>query len=243
MSTDLLFLKSKSILFAEDDKIVREQMGDILSMVFKEVFIAKDGEEAHVLYEERRPDILLLDIMMPKKDGLKLVKQIRLEDYDTPIVILSSFSNQEYLMKALNLSIDGYLIKPVSLQSILDAMNNAIKRRTDDMRLLNIGKGVYYNANTKEMYKNGIAVSLGEKELKFLTLLIDNHSKVLAKEEIEERLWTEKPPCDTALKCIVSRIRKKLGNDLVVSVRGIGYKIGMDLNILNRQNIIGGNRE
>lgn len=109
MSMDVLLLRNKNILLAEDDKVVREQMGATLEMVFREVFVVKDGEEAFRVYEEKKPDILLVDIMMPKKDGLKLVKQIREKDYDTPIVMLSSFSDQEYLMKALNLSVDGYL--------------------------------------------------------------------------------------------------------------------------------------
>ena len=143
MSMDVLLLRNKNILLAEDDKVVREQMGATLEMVFREVFVVKDGEEAFRVYEEKKPDILLVDIMMPKKDGLKLVKQIREKDYDTPIVMLSSFSDQEYLMKALNLSVDGYLIKPIALQNIIDTLCSALKRRTSDVKIIRLAKDIY----------------------------------------------------------------------------------------------------
>ncbi len=235
MSAELLFLKSKSVLFAEDDKVVREQMGAILEMVFQKVYVAKDGEEAYAIYEENRPDVLLVDIMMPKKDGLRLVKQIRQSDYNTPIVILTSFNTQEYLMKAANLSVDGYLIKPIALHHLIEVMGNAAKRSTVDLKIVKIGENLYYNGGTKELVKEGRRICLGSKELEFFELLLQNYTRVLSREEIEHTLWPRDPACESAVKAIVSRVRKKLGEETVVSIRGIGYKINMQSDALGSE--------
>ncbi len=229
MSIDLLLLKNKSVLFAEDDKVVREQMREILELIFKNVMIAKDGEEAFQMYEEKKPDILLIDIMMPKKDGLKLAKQIRQNDYNIPIVVLTSFVDRNLLMKSVNLSLDGYLVKPAGLNTITDTICKAIKRKSIDLKILKIAEGTYYNHGTKELTKNGKKISLGVKEQEFFELLLNNYTKTVTKEKIEHTLWIDKPACDSALKFLVSRLRKKLGKETIVSVRGIGYKLNFNL--------------
>ncbi len=225
MSSNLLLLKHKSVLFAEDDKIVQEQMSAILGMIFQTVFLAKDGEEALHIYEEKRPDILLLDIMMPGRDGLKLIAQIRQSDYTTPIVILTSFKKQDYLIKAANLAIDGYLIKPVALQSIIDTMCSAIQRTSQHNRIIKLSDNTYYNDGTKEILQNNHIVTLGVKEYELFELLLRNAPNVVTKDEIENRLWVDNPACDSAIKGLVLRIRKKLGDDVIHSVRGLGYRL------------------
>lgn len=106
MNSSLLVLKSKRILFVEDDAITRMEISNTLKMLFKAVYCARDGEEAYNLYEDERPDIILTDVRMPKKDGIKLTRQIRQIDYNTPIVILTSFDDKNTLLNAANLAID-----------------------------------------------------------------------------------------------------------------------------------------
>ncbi len=211
MIGDLLLLKDKSILFAEDDKVARVQMTDVLSMIFGKVFSAKDGEEAYRMYEDEKPDLIITDIKMPKIDGLKLVKQIRRNDYDTPIIMLTSFAEQDLLMSAANLSIDGYLVKPVELGGIVDTICKAMKRTHREAGLIELGKDIFYNSATKELYQNGTLVSLGIKEQELLALLMSNKTKTVSKDEIARELWPLDPICESAVKNLVLRIRKKLG--------------------------------
>lgn len=225
MIRNMLLLKDKSVLFAEDDTITRNQMGDILKMIFHRVYTAEDGEEAYRLYEDESPHVIITDIKMPKRDGLSLVKQIRQDDYDTPIIILTSFAEQELLLHAANLSIDGYLVKPVDLESLTRTICKAIQRTDKDMGLIPLGKRLYYNSATKELYLNGMVISLGVKEQDLLALLINNRHKTITKEEIGKALWPLDPICDSAIKNIVLRVRKKLGLDIIISVRGIGYRL------------------
>lgn len=225
MLRNLLLLKDKSILFAEDDTITRDETADVLKMLFGKVFLAKDGEEAYALYEDESPDIILTDIKMPKKDGLKLIKQIRQNNYNTPIILLTSFDEQNLLMHAANLSIDGYLIKPIKLEILTDTLCKAIMRTHKDEGLIMLGKQLFYNSATKELYQNGSILALGIKEQELLILLIHNRHKTVTKEEIIIKLWPLDPICDSAIKNLILRLRKKLDADIIVSVKGVGYRL------------------
>lgn len=225
MVRNMLLLKNKSVLFAEDDNITRNQMSEVLEMIFHKVHTASDGEEAYRRYEDESPDVIITDIRMPKKDGLSLVKQIRQNDYDTPIILLTSFAEQELLLNAANLSIDGYLVKPIDLERLTITICRAIQRTDKDIGLILLGKRLYYNSATKELYLNGNVISLGVKEQELLLLLINNRHKTVTKEEIGKTLWPLDPICDSAIKNIVLRLRKKLELAIIISVRGIGYRL------------------
>ncbi|DAB37940.1 MAG: regulator [Sulfuricurvum sp. GWF2_44_89] len=225
MIRNMLLLKEKSVLFAEDDTITRTQMGEILEMLFAKVYVAEDGEEAYQIYEEEFPDIIITDIKMPKKDGLNLIKRVRQNNYSIPIVLMTSFAEQELLLDAANLSIDGYLVKPVELEKLTFTVCRAIQRTHKNEGLIILGKKLFYNSATKELYFNGSVVSLGMKEQELLLLLINNRHKTISKDEIGKVLWPLDPICDSAIKNIVLRLRKKLGLDIIISVRGIGYRL------------------
>lgn len=225
MMKNLSLLTNKSILFVEDDTITRDEIAEILEMLFGNVFSAKNGEEAYALYEDESPDIILTDIKMPKKDGLKLIKQIRQNDYTTPIILLTSFDEQNLLMSAANLSIDGYLIKPIKLELLTEALCKAIMRTHKNTGLVMLGKQLFYNYATMELYQNGSIVALGIKEQELLVLLINSRAITVTKDEITKKLWPLDPVCDSAIKNLILRLRKKLDADIIISVKGIGYRL------------------
>lgn len=225
MIRNMVLLKDKSVLFAEDDTITRIKIGEILEMLFGKVYIAADGEEAYRLYEDESPDILITDIKMPKKDGLSLIKHIRQYNYNIPIILMTSFADQEILLNASNLSIDGYLVKPVELEKLAFTICRAIQRTHKNEGLILLSKNLFYNSATKELYHNNLLVTLGGKEQELLLLLINNRHTTVSKEEIGKALWPLDPICDSAIKNIVLRVRKKLGMDIIISVRGIGYRL------------------
>jgi len=225
MIHNMLLLKEKRILFAEDDIITRTQMGEILEMLFGEVYTASDGEEAYRIYEDESPDLIITDIKMPKKDGLNLIRRIRQNNYEIPIILMTSFAEQEMLLHAANLSIDGYLVKPVELEKLTFAVCKAIQRSHKNEGLIVLGKNLFYNVATKELYYNNSVVVLGVKEQELLVLFIHNRHKTVTKDEIGKTLWPLDPICESAIKNIVLRLRKKLFIDIIISVRGIGYRL------------------
>jgi two-component system, OmpR family, response regulator VanR len=225
MVGDIAFLKNKTVLFAEDDFIMQEQVKEILEMLFKQVYCEDNGVSAYDSYLEYRPDIVLTDIKMPQMDGLSLVEKIRKKDYDTPIIMITSFSEQELLLNATNLSIDGYIIKPIDLNSLVQTITKSMQRSNKNQGLINLRDDIYYNSGTQELYQNGEIVVLGQKELELVKLLITNYPKTVSKEDISQALWPYESICESAIKNLVLRIRKKLNSDIIVSVRGIGYRL------------------
>jgi two-component system, OmpR family, response regulator VanR len=227
LNGEILLLKNKSVLLAEDDTTTRIQTAKALGMIFGKVFTAEDGEEAYWVYEDESPDLLITDVRMPKKDGLKLIKAIRQNDYDLPIIIMTSFSEKEMLMTALNNSVDAYLIKPVELGSMVDAIRKAMQRVHRTLGFFDLGHGVQYNYDTKELYQNSEAIELGGKEQEFLELLMSNPTATATKDEIAKKLWPLDPICSSAIKNLVLRIRKKIGDDLILSVKSVGYRLNI----------------
>lgn len=227
MGDNLLFLKSKTILFAEDDKIINSQITEVLEMLFKKVFSVEDGKKAYEIYEEESPDIIISDIKMPKMNGLLLVEKIRKNDYQIPIILLTSYMEQELLVDAANLSIDGYIIKPIELNRLISVVNKAMQRVQNNYGLVSLNEKLFYNLDTQELYENDSLVFLGVKELELLKLLIKNSPRTTTKEEISIELWPFESIGESSIKNLILRIRKKIDSDIIVSVRGVGYRLDL----------------
>ncbi|WP_419764344.1 MAG: response regulator transcription factor [Arcobacter sp.] len=232
MSDDsLFFLKSKTVLFAEDDIIIKSQITEVLEMLFKKVFSVDNGEKAYEVYAEKFPDMIISDIKMPKMDGLSLVEKIRQHDYNIPIVLLTNFNEKEYLSKAVNLSVDGYIIKPIEFNTLTQTITKAMKRvHPQDSEIIELAEGLSFNFKTQEVYVKDQLVSLGIKELELLKLLIQHHSRTVTKEEISEKLWPLDTISESSIKNLILRIRKKFHDDIIISVRGIGYRLNISSN-------------
>lgn len=230
-----LLLKNKRVLFVEDEEEIKEQVSEVLEMLFKEVLIANDGIKGYEIYEDELPDIIISDIIMPKMDGIKLTKKIRQTDYETPIILLTACTGADMLVDAANLSVDGYVVKPIDLNILISTLSNAMRRVKKEEGLIQLNENIFYHSGTQELYKDGSLVSLGVKEVELLKLLITNKSETVVKEKISETLWPLESICESAIKNLILRIRKKLGDDMIISVRGIGYRLN---NITNSTQIL-----
>lgn len=219
--------QNKSILYVEDDISSRTRMAELLEMLFENVYTAKDGEEAWSIYTQNECDIVLTDIKMPSKDGLSLTKQIRNCDYATPIVLLSSFTDHDFLLKAANLSVDGYIIKPIDADTLLKTLGKAFERtKKEENLILKIDTDIFYNVSSRELYqKDGTLIDLSAMELKLLELLVDNSDHLVTKDKISETLWPLEQPSESSIKNIILRLRKKVGEEAIHSVYGIGYRL------------------
>lgn len=225
MIKNMLLFKDKSVLFAEEDNIIRANMSGILVMLFGKVFSASDGEEAYELYKSESPDIIMTDIKIAKKNGIDLIKDIRKEDNNTPIILFAATQEQALLAHANELSIDGYLTKPIDVERLTHAICKAIQRTPKYVGMTGLAEDLLYNSDTKELCRNGKVVVLGVKEQELLQLLINNRHRTVTKKEIAKVLWPLESEYNSAVKNIVLRLRKKLDSDIIVSVRGIGYRL------------------
>ncbi|MGB5793051.1 response regulator transcription factor [Poseidonibacter sp.] len=122
------------ILFVEDEEATRKNYVTYLKMLFSEVYEAKDGEIAYQLYKEKKPDILILDVNIPKLNGLELLEKIRENDYTTKAIMCTAHSDQNFLLQAVSLQLTKYLVKPVSRQELKEALDLAISELNGDTK-------------------------------------------------------------------------------------------------------------
>lgn len=221
-------LKSANILLVEDEEILLNTMAKLLTNFFANVLVACNGEEALCVYEKNLVDIIITDINMPKLNGLNFVEKIREIDQKIPILFLSAYSDREKLLRAINLQVNGYLVKPASTKSLLSACDKALNKNIDDKinkDVICIFKNLQYNNITKQYLLDNQILALGARELELLNLLVKASGQTVTKDELLDILWGHKIVGTNALKSVINRLRKKIGSDYIENVKFIGWRI------------------
>jgi DNA-binding response OmpR family regulator len=213
------------IMVVEDDEIACENAIEYLSTSFCHVLEASNGLEAWQLYCQHKPHIIITDIMMPKINGLELVQRIRQNDKTTQVIITSAHSSKEYLLKAIELRLVKYLIKPI-VQSELD---EALKQCCDFFleeknNIITLFDNTCFDLFNKTIQKEGEIIHLRSKESLLLELLVKNRSHVVSYEEIERTVWQDNPMSKDALKTVIRDLKKKLDCNCFKNLSGVGYK-------------------
>jgi len=221
---------SYDLLFIEDEKAIRDNYVEFLKRYFRNVYEAQDGEEAYKIYRDKKPDILIVDINIPKLNGIELLKKIRENDYKTKAIMLTAHSDTSYLLDAVGLKLTKYLIKPVTRAQLKDALNLVFEElKLYDIlpkKILSLKEGFVWNYETKELF-NKDEVVLTDKEKKLLSLLLSNINTTYSYEEIIEELWNSDDDKVIHLKTIIKNLRKKLPKDTIKNIFGVGYKINI----------------
>ena len=225
MQSNESIYKNMKILYAEDEAGIRENVSFVLSLFFKEVVVAKDGQEALEYFEASRPDLLIFDICMPKLDGIEVIKHIRKVDKKIPIIVLTAHTEQQYLFRAVELNITRYLVKPFSKDSLLEAIDKCVAILMEGPEDIFIGEHYRYNTFERNLYFQEKIIRLSHNELKLLHTMSKNPLKVYSFEELLEAIWGWETVSKEALKSLVKNLRKKLPVPLIQNVFGVGYKL------------------
>lgn len=215
-------LKDVSILCVEDENGIRNSVVETLKYYFNEVYEAHNGEEAYEIYLDYKPKIILTDIDMPKLNGIELVKKIRATDTNVMIIMLTAYSNEEYLIDLINLNINQFILKPLNLKKLNVALEKYISSNfSDDITLCEDIKVDF--SKRKLIYKETELIDLRKREADFLHILHKNSTKVTTYEEIEEELWQDKYMTTHALKSFIKELRGKLPVNFIKNVPQMGY--------------------
>jgi len=218
----LNLLSNKKVLYAEDEFNLQSNVAEILELFFDEVIVASDGEEAIDAYDVHHPDVLILDICMPKLDGLEVVKYIRKNNKKVPIVLLSAHTEEMYLWRAVEKRICKYLKKPFNKELLLKALEACSMELADYVVDICIGKGSYNQCN--KIFSVGNAnIQLSKTESNLLEYLILRASKTVSFDDISEHLWGYEVLNKEAVKSLIKGIRRKIGKETIKNVYGIGY--------------------
>ena len=224
MNTKMLEqLSNYNVLYAEDDAGVRKNVAEMLTLLFKEVYVACDGEEAYQLFEEHIPDIVITDIKMPRLSGIELAKKIRKKDENTQILIISAHTQVDYMLEAVELSLIRYIVKPITETKLFEALERFLEIQKS-IGIIDIAHGWVYDSANKVIRHETIEYELTKKESSLLELLLSKRS-VLTYEEIEMELWPDEYMSLNALRLLMKNFRKKLPKDYLKNIQGIGYKL------------------
>lgn len=221
--------KKYTVLYIEDDEGVRTINSRFLKRMFDKLYEAKDGEEGYELYKKYHPDIILTDIKMPKLDGISLAKRIRKDDENTKIIISTAFSDKEYLIEAIELKLEKYIIKPLTNRNLLPALTKAVEALDKERDFtFYLDEDFYFDSNSSQFYLNNEVMDLTKKELNFLKLLILNKDRVVSYEEIEKFVWNDEYMSFNSLRTTIGFLRKKIPFNCIKNISNIGYKLNLD---------------
>jgi len=219
--------KDFTILYIEDDDGVRNVNLRILKRMFKESYEASDGEAGFKLYIEKKPDIIITDIKMPRINGIELTKMIRQNDNKTKIIITTAFSDPKYLLDAVELNIERYIVKPITKRNLIPALEKAISTIEVEKKLF-LSKNFYYDYRTELFYNKNIVLEMTKKELLFLKLLVLNRDKIVTYAQIEREVWEDEPMSLNSLRTNIGFLRKKIPFNAIGNVSNMGYKLKID---------------
>ena len=216
-----------TILYVEDDKGVREVNTRILTRMFKEVYEAKDGLEGYALYLEKKPHIILSDIKMPNMDGIELAKKIRQKDTNTKIIISTAFSDEKYLLDAVELGLERYIVKPLTKRNLIPALQKAILNIKNENQL-HFDDNFYYDFSNGLFYLDDKEIEMTKKELYFLRLLVKDRDIIVTYNMIEQEVWEDEYMSLNSLRTTIGFLRKKLPRNIIKNISNMGYKLKIE---------------
>lgn len=219
-------LKNITILYIEDDEFIRNSVTKTLKLLCDNVISIKDCDNAYEVYNEQKPNIIISDILLNKISGIDFVKQIREEDKDIPIILLSAYSDTSYLLDAVKLHLVDYLIKPVDFESLYDTLKKATQYLIENSLLqVKITKDITYFISKRTVMQDAKDIQLSLNELSLLELLIKNKNRTVNTQEIKTLIWKDDYPSESAFKSLIYKLRKKIGKDTIISSSGFGFRI------------------
>ena len=218
-------LKNLTVLLVEDDSDSKKIMHDVLSDNFEKVFTAQNGDEGLKKFKKYNPNLVITDVFMPISDGLDMTRYIKEISKDTPVIVLSAHSEKETLLKAIDVGVDKYLIKPIMADDLLKTIENVAKSKIETANIIQVANGYSFNKIKRVLIRDGVEISLTKKELAFISLLIKRLGTLVLHDEIKSVVWVGESVTEAAIRTFVKRVRDKVGNNFIKNVPGLGYKI------------------
>jgi len=214
------------ILIAEDETVLAEQIKRVLTSEGYVVDMVHDGDEAEFLGGSEPYDLIILDIGLPKKDGISVLKSWRNRDLDVPVMILTARDSWSDRVDGLDAGADDYMVKPFHMPELSARVRAMLRRKTGIINPLFTKGSIEFDTRTGRVLDGGFAVELTSQEMAVLSYLVHNAGRLITRTELSEHIYEYDGDRDSnTIAVFVTRLRKKLGSDLITTVRGRGYMI------------------
>jgi len=215
-----------SLLYVEDEVSVREMAVEYLELFFVDIYTASNGEEALEIYNDKKPDVIISDIEMPKMNGLQLASLIRKKDLTTPIIITTAYTSVEYLLEATELNLIKYLVKPIKEEKLEEALKICFERlASSSPSVVALTDKYLYDTFNCTLQYEGKIVELTTSQIKLLNLLIKNKNRAVSYVEIENHIWYDRVMSKMALRSLIYDIRRLISKEIIENISKTGYKI------------------
>lgn len=214
------------LLLVEDDAMIGESVLDLLRADGYAVDWVKDGDMALTALETQVYDLVLLDVGLPKRDGLSVLRVLRQKKDRTAVLITTARDAVAQRVAGLDAGADDYMVKPYDLDELLARIRALIRRAAGRAEPVYEHGGVSIDPATREVIAHGQAVVLSSREWAVLLLLLGRPGVVFSRKQLEEKLYSWKDEVSSnAIEVYIHGLRKKLGTQLIQNVRGVGYMI------------------
>lgn len=214
------------LLLVEDDTMIGEVVLDLLRAENYAVDWVKDGEMADCAIRDQVYDLVLLDLGLPKRDGLNVLRAMRARKERVPVLIATARDSIQQRIEGLDAGADDYVLKPYDLDELLARIRALVRRAAGRAEPIYEYKDVSINPATREVLVNKLPVLLSAREWAVLEPLLARPGMVLSRAQIEEKLYGWKDEIGSnAVEVYIHGLRKKLGADLIQNVRGVGYMV------------------
>ncbi|RXJ89410.1 transcriptional regulator [Arcobacter sp. CECT 8983] len=218
-----------NILYIEDERNIREKLKEAIKLIVSNVYDCEDISQAKEILDKHRIDIIISDINLKNENALEFIKNIRKYYLNLPIILLSAYTEKNYLLEAAKLKLVDYLVKPIDFK----ILNNTIDKAAQELiqygnYIVDFENKTSYNILNKKLLSKETKkdIILTAKEIELLEYFISNSNRVLSHDEIKNKLWIDSYEItDSALKNLINKLRKKIGKESIKNISGVGFKI------------------
>lgn len=224
--TETIFNKLNAfrVLYVEDEDGIRENIKEILEHYFKETYTATNAQDGYLKYVQNNPDLIITDIQMGNETGLDLIRKIRESDSKTRIIITSAHTDLDYMLQATELYLIKYIVKPITHDKLINALEAFIKSY-DDNKIYNLNEKWLFDFSKSIISNNEEDFDLTKKEALFLKQLITK-DRIITYEEMESLIWDEDSVMTpNAMRLFIKNFRKKLPEKTLKNIQGTGYRL------------------
>jgi len=228
-------MKQLTLLYIEDDAEIQGYLAEFIGRYTPNLHLAQSAEEGQELYEKLQPDIILLDINLPGKNGIDFARLLREKDQATRIIITTAYTDQDFLLTAVELGLTRYLVKPVTSSELMYALNKAADELKDrdkpieNESEIDLGRGFCYNKDSKSLMRDDTVVTLRRKEMELLEFFIANRNKIVTYEALEYEVWADALMSRDAIRAQIRNLRKKVYAEVIINVTAIGYQFSKEV--------------
>ncbi len=217
---------NNTVLLLEDDLQLSDTVKQFLELKGYEVYCAYDGLQAQDIAYEKRIDLMLLDVKVPRMNGFEFLKSLRDEGKDIPAIFITSLNAVTDVERGFDVGCDDYIRKPFALKELLVRVESLLKRSYGTYsEKVELGEGLFFDTRELRLMQGEERIPLKTKELKLLALFLQHPNELVTYEKINETLWEyDEEPSSGSLRTYIKTLRSSIGKEKIETIKNVGYR-------------------